>query len=127
MSDDIVYQVLLQRIEDIQSSMKDVREAQVIAARDSRETAIKLERVLGKIDEFSKMADTQRQMEQTIVNLDIRLEMLEVSAHKPSLCDEKEHEQRIGKMERSHAKFVTASIAAIIVINIMLAIAKELM
>jgi hypothetical protein len=107
MSEEIVYQVLLQRMDEIQT--------------------VKLERVLGRIDEFAKVADIQRQMEQTIINIDLRLEMVEAEQRKPTTCEEKMHEKRIERMERTYSRFIAAGLAAIIVINIMFFIAKEVL
>jgi hypothetical protein len=123
----MTYQVLLQRMNDIQLNIKDVREAQVAATRDSRETAIKLEHVLGRINEFSRLVDTAQNMEQNIIKMDLRLELVESKIMLPPVCIEEKHEERIRRIERSHLRFFTAVIAAVVIINLMLFIGKEVM
>lgn len=127
MSDEVVYQVLLQRMEEIQSSIREVRDTQSIFARDSRDSAIKLERVLGSIDQFSKVAETQRGLEKTVNNMMMRMDMAESVLQTPTECQEKSHEKRIEIMERNYTRFITASVAALVVVNLMIFVVKEVL
>jgi hypothetical protein len=127
MSDEVVYQVLLQRMEEIQSSIRDVRDTQTIFSRDSRDSAIKLERVLGSIDQFSRMAEKQQQIERNVTAIGMRLGVAETALRKPSECQEKKHDKRIEIMERNYTRFITASVATLVVINLMIFAAKELL
>lgn len=127
MSDEVVYQVLLQRMEEIQSSIRDVRDTQTIFSRDSRDSAIKLERVLGSIDQFSRVADKQQDIDRAVTNMGMRLERTEATLLEPTECQEKMHDKRIETMERNYTRFITASIATLVVVNLMIFAAKEIL
>jgi hypothetical protein len=127
MNDEMVYKMLLQRMDEIQLSIKDIRDAQAMSSRDSRDTAVQMERMLGQIEQFSRTAEVQREMESNMVNMDLRLEIVETKQRAHTECEEKKHEIRIEKMERGYSRFMTATVATIVVVNIMLFIAKEVL
>lgn len=127
MNDDVAFRVILQRIDDMVLGVNGLKEAQSEYARDSRDTAVQLERVLGRVDELFRQSERQKKQEERLENMDHRLSVVENIQKAPIECEQDHHGERINKLEHHYSRFTTASIAAIVVINLMIYLAKELM
>lgn len=127
MTDDMAYRVILQRIDDMMLSIRDMKEAQTAYARDSRDTAVRLERVLAKIDELSRSAENQKETQRQLDAVEIRLSMVEQAQKEIPECDEFQHEKRIAKIEHAQSRLLTVSMTVIVLVNLMVFVAKELL
>lgn len=127
MSEDIAYTLILQRIDDMMSGIHDMKEAQIVHSRDSRETAIKLERVLGNIEILSRAAESQKETQKQVDQIDIRLSLVEESLRDTPEYVADKHKERIEKIERSNSRFMTSMVTLIILTNVMVFIAKEIL
>lgn len=124
---DIAYRAILQRIDDMMGSLREMKEAQSAYARDSRDTAVRLERVLAKIDELSRAAENQKETQRQLDGVEVRLSMAEQAQRQTPECEESQHEQRITKIENAQSRLITVSMTMIVVVNIMIFIARELL
>jgi hypothetical protein len=124
---DIAYRAILQRIDDMMGSLREMKEAQTAYARDSRDTAVRLERVLGKIDELSRSAESQKETQRQLDGVEVRLSMVEQSQRQVPEFAENHHEKRIAKLEHSQSRLITASMTIIVVVNLLIFIAREML
>lgn len=124
---DIAYRAILQRIDDMMNSLREMKEAQTAYARDSRDTAVRLERVLGKIDELSRAAESQKETQRQLDGVEVRLSMVEQTQRQIPEFTENHHEKRIAKIEHSQSRLITASMTVIVVVNLLIFIAREML
>lgn len=126
MNEEGTLQVILQHIEDISRTVRELKSAQDVAARDSREAAIKLERVLGRIDELSRLVDGPNGVKQTTDDLKMRVKLMEDAiAHRP--CVVENHGERITKLESYQSRFATAIFAVVLVTQVVWYFGKDLL
>lgn len=126
-STDLASRAMLQRMDDIVASIRDVRQSQTASSLAEREMALKVERVLVKIDELSRIAEGQRVLERRVDAAELSLAMVEQKASKTQMCVENRHEKRIEGIEKYHIKMTSSVIAIVVIIQLALYLAKEFM
>lgn len=127
MNDDLTSKLILQRIDDMVSSIHDLKDAQMLLARDSQKTSLKLERVLSNIEELFRTAENQKSTQQQVDRMDVRLALVENAQRETPDCTDLKHESRITKIEHSQQRFLAVCVSVVIVVNLLLLAVKEIM
>lgn len=120
----MAYSVMLQRMGDMLERMKEIQEAQTVAGRDSRDMAVSIERILGRMNVLDGVAQEQKRIVQRVGEAEGRMQVIEGKL-RDSL--EPGHEKRIAKLEKYQIRFIAAGTSAIVILDAMIHVGKVLL
>jgi hypothetical protein len=109
---DVGSKIMLQRMDELSSQMREMRGVQNETNKQSREDSIKIERVLAEVKSISSVTDQVKTLESIVDRHEIRLSLMDQACKDES---ERKLPERVAKLEGTQMKMVGA-LAVVVVI-----------
>lgn len=122
---DMASRLLIQRMDDLSSTVGELRKGQVEAASRANETAIQIERILGEIRSLNSLAETVKAMATDVDEHEVRLCLIEeLNRTNEERRKDQRHEERLTKMEGWQMKMIGIMAAIVVIAQLCMGVLK---